>query len=108
MTEGHIYLEYDIALESIDTSGLVNLFVQIWNHTSDSYHTVASYNNQNGSFGWIRDTIDIRPFSMNKIFKLRFLAEGRENSEDINFWGIDNINLYRKCDNYLNILTSVV
>lgn len=96
MTEGHIYLEFDISLSSIGNSGTEHLLVQVWDHLSESYSTVKDFTNQDGSFGWIRDTIDIRPYSMNKVFRIRFLAQG-ENTSYIDYWGIDNIRIYREC-----------
>lgn len=97
MTEGHIYLEYDISLSSAGASGTEHLLVQVWDHLSESYATVKDFNNQEGSFGWIRDTIDIRPYSMAKVFRIRFLAQG-ENTSYIDYWGIDNILIHRECD----------
>jgi hypothetical protein len=113
MTEGNIYLEYDISLSSAGASGNEHLLVQVWDHLSESYSNVKEFSNQNGSFGWTRDTIDIRPYSMNKVFRIRFLAQG-ESSSDINYWGIDNILIHRECscpltpDSYLINDTCIV
>lgn len=97
MTEGKIYLAYDIHLSSAQNSGTEHFLVQVWNHESEMYDTVLEYNNLQGSFGWHRDTINIKAFSMGKVFRIRFVATG-ENSSYINYWGIDNISIYRKCD----------
>jgi len=96
MTEGHIFLEYDLSLSSNINSGTEHFLVQVWDHQSESYSTVKDFTNQDGSFGWIRDTIDIRPYSMNKVFRIRFLVQG-ENTSYIDYWGIDNIRIYREC-----------
>jgi hypothetical protein len=97
MTEGHIFLTYDLSLSSINSTGTEHFLVQVWNHTTEIYSTIKDFSNQNGSFGWISDTIDIRPYAMNKFFRIRFVAQG-ENSTDIISWGIDNISVYRECD----------
>jgi len=97
MTEGKIYLVYDLSLSATDTSGAEHFLIQVWNHESQEYATVRDYNNQDGSFGWTSDTIDIRPYSMDRVFRIRFVAQG-ESSSNINYWGIDNINVYRNCD----------
>jgi len=96
MTEGYIFLGYDLYLSSADSSGTEHFIVQIWDHQSEEYSTVQDYSNQTGSFGWTRDTININAFSMNKVFRIRFVAQG-ENSSHIHYWGIDNISVYREC-----------
>lgn len=105
MTEGKIYLEYDLSLSSPDTSGTEHFLLQVWNHQSEEYATVKDYSNQAGSFGWTRDTVNIKDYSMGRIFKIRFVASG-DNSSHINYWGIDNINVYRECDTLEGTLQS--
>jgi hypothetical protein len=107
MTEGHIYLEYDLSLSSTDTTGPANLYVLIWDHESNAWDTVATYNNSDGSFEWTRDTIDIRQNAMGNVFRIRFMVDG-DDPADIEYWGIDNINVYRKCDNLFELETSLV
>jgi hypothetical protein len=97
MTEGKIYLEYDLSLSCQDTSGTEHIQIQAWDHESQQYSIVKDYSNQAGSFSWTRDTIDINGYSMGRVFRVRFVATGN-NSAHINYWGIDNINVYRKCD----------
>jgi hypothetical protein len=96
MTEGHIFLEYDLSLSSTNSSGTEHFLIQVWNHESQEYVTVKNYSNQDGSFVWERDTLNIKGYSMGRVFKIRFVAQG-ENSSNINYWGIDNINVYREC-----------
>ena len=97
MTEGHIFLTYDLSLSSVNASGTEHFLVQVWDHITEIFSTVKDFSNQNGSFGWIADTIDIRPYAMNKVFKIRFVVQG-ENATDIISWGIDNISVYRECE----------
>lgn len=105
MTEGHIFLTYDLSLSSINSTGTEHLLIQVWDHMTESYSTVKDFSNQNGSFGWVSDTLDIRPYAMNKVFMLRFVAQG-ENSSDIISWGIDNISVYRECNEVTSQLES--
>jgi hypothetical protein len=60
--------------------------------------TVATYSNVDGSFDWMSEHINIRSYAMDKVFKVRFHAMGM-NSLNIGGWNVDNIHIYRTCDN---------
>lgn len=97
MTNGKIWLYFDIKLDANQSTGTELLSVQLWNWVSQTWTTWALYDNSEGSFGWSTEHINIKTPAMNKVFKVRFLATG-ENSAGINSWKLDNIHIYRTCD----------
>lgn len=97
MTEGNIWLDFDLKLDNPSRlSGLESMNVQVWNWETESWSSVAVYNNGDGSFGWTPQHLDITLEAMNSIFNVRFLAEGVQSSGIIG-WNIDNIHIYRSC-----------
>ncbi len=97
MTEGRIWFDFDLKLESVQPTGEEMLQAQVWNWDSQSWSTVATYSNVDGSFAWTSKHIDIKALAMDKVFKIRFLATG-VNSLNILNWDVDNIHVYRACD----------
>ncbi len=97
MTEGRIWFDFDLKLESVQPTGEEMLQAQVWNWDSQSWSTVATYSNVDGSFAWTSKHIDIKAQAMGKVFKIRFLATG-VNSLNILNWDVDNIHVYRACD----------
>jgi hypothetical protein len=97
MTEGMIWLDYDLKLASVQPTGEEMMHVQVWSWDTQSWTTVAQYSNADGSFGWMSEHLNIRPHAMNKVFKIRFLATGM-NSIHLLRWNVDNIHVYRACD----------
>jgi hypothetical protein len=97
ITEGKMWLDYDVKLESVNSTGEEMLNVQVWNWDSGQWATVTSYSNADGSFGWLSDHINITAQAMNKVFRIRFQAQG-VNTLDILSWFVDNIHVYRTCD----------
>jgi hypothetical protein len=93
---GKIWLDFDLKLQCINSTNEETLQIQIWKHSSQSWTTCAEYFNGDGSFNWEPEHINIKSQSMNKVFKVRFVATG-ENSQDISAWEIDNIHIYRNC-----------
>jgi hypothetical protein len=96
MTEGTIWLDFDLKLDAVQPTGEEILEVQVWGWENQQWHSVAGYSNGNGSFEWKNEHLDIRAHAMNQIFKVRFLAKGNSSS-DIIGWYIDNIHIYRTC-----------
>jgi hypothetical protein len=94
---GKIWLDYHLNLDDTEPTGNEMLKVQAWNSDNHIWTTVAQYKNNNGSFTWPSEHINIKSVALNKIFKIRFLATGA-NSDDIQNWCIDNIHIYQKCD----------
>jgi hypothetical protein len=98
MTEGKIYMDFDLELDAVASTGEEKLIVGVkWDWESEVWDTVAEYSNAEGSFGWSAEHIDITSSSMGKVFRVRFLATGT-NSLNLSGWLIDNIHIYRTCD----------
>jgi hypothetical protein len=97
LTIGTIWLDFDLKLDANSSSGDEMLKVLVWNSSNQNWITVADYFNDDGSFGWEWQHINIKSQSMNNVFKIRFEATGIISS-DIAGWSIDNIHVYRKCN----------
>ncbi len=97
MTEGKIWLDFHVKLNSFQPTGEEFLKAQVWNWDNDSWTTVAEFSNIDGSFNWEPQNINIKALAMNKVFKVRFVATGM-NSVNIVSWFIDNVHIYRTCD----------
>jgi hypothetical protein len=97
MTEGAIWLDFDLKLVSVQPTGEEMLQVQIWNWDTKVWNTVKEYSNADGNFGWTSEHVNIKSQAMNKVFKVRFNAMGA-NSLNILSWFVDNIHIYRACE----------
>jgi len=97
MTEGVIWLDYDLKLDAVQPTGEEMLHVQVWNWSTQTWSTVAEYSNADGSFNWTSEHINIKAHAMNKVFKVRFHAAG-VNSINILSWFVDNVHIYRTCE----------
>lgn len=93
LTEGDIYLDFDIALDDRNSTGEEKLLVEVYDGAS--WTQVAEFVN-NGSFDWTSSHVDISNYAMGRVFKVRFNAVG-QNSFDIVSWFVDNISIYREC-----------
>lgn len=89
-------LSFDLRLSSMQPSGQETLEVQVYDFISESWNPVGTYSNIDGSFDWIRDTIDITNKFNEDSFKIRFVTCG-ENSSDIEYWAVDNISITYHC-----------
>jgi hypothetical protein len=96
MTEGVIYADFDVKLMDVNPTGEEFLHLQVWNWDSQEWQTVESYSNIDGSFGWETKSVNIKPYAMGKVFKIRFLAQGVY-SLNILSWFVDNVHVYRMC-----------
>jgi hypothetical protein len=97
ITEGKIWMDFDLAYYFVQPTGEEMLLAQVWNWETRVWTTVAEYSNSEGNLDWTTEHVDIRSQAMDKVFKIRFLATGF-NSLDIRSWFIDNIHVYRTCD----------
>jgi hypothetical protein len=97
LTAGQIYLDFDLKLTSVAPTGYEHMLVQVWDWESQAWSTVKTFSNEDGSFSWTSEHLDITDQAMDQVFKIRFLAQG-ENSINILGWLIDNINVYRVCN----------
>lgn len=107
LSEGSMWLDYDISLLSNQPTGLEILQADIWNWNSQDWTTLMEYTNLNGNIAWTSEHININPQALKKIFKIRFLAKGA-NSGDISKWSLDNISIYRECGSPTDLATEVV
>jgi hypothetical protein len=96
LSEGEVWLDFDLSLNSIQSTGNEKLKVEIWNWIMNDWKTVKEFSNLTGNIDWTREYINIGRFSLEKIFSLKFVAVG-SNSADIGSWCIDNIEIYRVC-----------
>ncbi len=94
LTEGMIYLDFDLMLDDRNTTGEEKMLVEVYN--GSSWNQVAEFANNNGSFDFESSHINITNHSMGRVFQVRFNAVGM-NSFDIVSWLVDNISIYREC-----------
>jgi len=107
MTEGIIWLDYDLKLDAVQPTGEEMLNVQIWNWDSKVWSTVATYSNADGSFTWMSEHLNIRAQAINKVFRVRFQAAG-VNSINILSWFVDNIHIYRTCEGITGLTADAI
>ncbi|MEI7662564.1 MAG: carboxypeptidase regulatory-like domain-containing protein [Bacteroidota bacterium] len=84
-----VHLSYDITLSNAGTTNINTMAVELWNGTT--WSALKVYDNQNGSFPWTTETLDITGLFGNG-FKIRFRASGVD-TYSINYWGVDNIRI---------------
>jgi len=94
LTEGKIWLDFDIALTNRHSTGDEFMKVEIYDGTN--WNEVASFSNAEGSFDYVSNHIDISNHTLATEFKVRFIASG-VNSFDVINWNVDNICVYRTC-----------
>jgi hypothetical protein len=96
ITEGDVWLDFDLMLDSYVSTGEEYLLVEVWNWDSQDWATVATFSNLEGNLAW-----DSYQYKINtvkgKVFKVRFNATGM-NSLNILGWYVDNIHIYRTCE----------
>lgn len=96
LSEGQIWLDFDLNLISNNNTGDEKLKVQLWNWEINSWTTAMEYSNIAGNIPWTHQHFYINDYAMSNIFRVRFAAEG-VNSSDIGKWRLDNIDIYRVC-----------
>jgi hypothetical protein len=96
ISEGMIWLDFDLSLISNNNTGNEKLKVEIWNRVLNNWKTIRVYSNLNGNISWGREHCFINAYAKNDIFRVRFVAEG-VNSADIGYWRLDNIDIRRDC-----------
>lgn len=102
-----VILEYDVSLSSVNPSGNEKLLVQVFDFFNGTWNTVKTLDNAAGTFGWHKDTINITQVFNGDGFRIRFTAQG-ENSEDINYWAIDNIAVKREFYPPVNVQATIL
>jgi hypothetical protein len=85
-----LFVDFDLKLDDRTASTNEKLLVEVWNGAT--WMKVKEYAN-NGDFNWTKESVDISSAAKNKVFKVRFRAEGTL-SGDIFYWAVDNINVH--------------
>jgi len=96
-----IYLDFDLALADRDANSTEKLTVEIWNGTA--WSSVGEYLNA-GDLAFATQHIDITSKAKNRVFKVRFLANGAATT-NIYYWLVDNINVYYEFAPALNLMS---
>lgn len=86
-----IALEFDLMLDSYNTSTLEEMFVKVFD--GEEWIEVMAFDNTQGDMGWDTYFVDITPHALNQNFMVRFVATGA-NSFNLNYWVIDNFKVY--------------
>ncbi len=92
--DGCIWLDFDLKLVDRTMSGAEKLGIEVGN--DNGWFKVREFDNARGSFDWETLHTDISNYAAGEIFRVRFVAEGK-NSSDILSWFVDNIYVYRDC-----------
>lgn len=99
LISGEIYLDYDIMLDDNLASGKEKMAAEVFNGTQ----WVAFYTDTaTGDFDWKRNHVNITEAAKGNTFQIRFRAYGM-NTNNINYWSLDNINVYRHCPKPQNL-----
>ena len=94
LTEGDIFLDFDVKLDDRNSTGAEMLNVEVYN--GSTWSTVATFANT-GSFDFTSNHINITANAMSRVIRVRFSATG-DNSFDIISWFVDNVEIYRTCE----------
>ena len=97
LTEGDIYLDFNLKLNNINETSEERLFVEITDDAGKTWQRVAEvWNTYEIGFEDGLYHININSQAMGKVFHIRFVATG-QNASDIEAWFVDNIHVYRRC-----------
>ena len=94
ITEGDIWLDFEVMLDNRNATGMEKLAVEVYN--GQDWSTVFEFNNANASSDWMFQHLQITNSAMGRVFQVRFTAMG-ENAFDVIAWYVDNIYVYRTC-----------
>lgn len=95
-TSCRIMLEYDIMLLDDTPTGEQSFDIEIWTHKTQTWKLLKHYENGDLWEDHQHDSIDITPDAADNYFMIRFHAHG-SNSNEIDYWWVDNIQIYRHC-----------
>jgi len=99
-----IYLDFDLALADRSATSNEKLSAEVWN--GSSWVKVAEFVN-NGDLAFTTQHVDITSKAKNRVFKVRFRANGAASS-DIYYWLVDNIHIYYEFAPALNLVSSKI
>ena len=94
LSEGSIYLDFDLKLEDRNSTANEKLVVE-YSLNDQSWRQLKTFEN-NGSFDFTANSIELSHRVMEDVFQVRFRAVG-DNSYNIVGWYVDNIHIYRQC-----------
>jgi hypothetical protein len=86
----YIWFDYDIKLDDVSASSTEFMTVEVWDSTT--WIPAIEYAN-NGSFDWAHVHLNISELSRDRVFKVRFRANG-SSSDAIHYWAVDNVEIY--------------
>jgi len=89
----NITLKYNIYLSNYSTETIEGIVVEVYDGAT--WQVVHDYQNTSGSFGWISESFNITQWAAGHTFNVRFRVYG-DNSTNINWWYIDNINVFQQ------------
>lgn len=101
-----IYVRYDLKLDNINTTGLEELKLQVWDWNSNSWTSFPSHNN-GGTTDWKTYQWTISVQSRERVSRIRFVTTGI-NSSDIERWMIDNVSIVAECKSPKNLSVEVI
>ena len=107
MTEGNIWMDWDLKLNSYNPTGEEFLNIQVWTWDLQEWTTVQNYSTIDGSFDWTPAHLNISAQAMGRTFRVRFQAQGT-NSLNILSWFVDNIRVYRTCEPITDLVSTVL
>ena len=93
MTEGDIWLDFEVMLNNRNATGEEKLGVEVYN--GQDWTNVFEFTNAT-SMDWTFQHLQISSSALGRVFQVRFTATG-EDSFDIVSWLVDNISVYRTC-----------
>lgn len=93
MTEGDIWLDFEVMLNNRNATGMEKLAVEVYD--GNDWSTVFEFSNA-ANMDWTFQHLQITNLAMSRVFSVRFTAMG-EDSFDVVSWLVDNIYIYRTC-----------
>lgn len=93
---GNFYIDYDLKLEDVSSTASEYLITEVKSSLWENWVAIDTVKNE-GSFDWTNKHKLILRGARSNVFQIRFVATGT-NSSNINFWYIDNVNIYNICD----------
>ena len=103
VTDGRIYVDFDLKLDDIAATGEEELLVEVYN--GSSWIQAASFVAE-GDMDWEMQHIDITNAAQGNVFRVRFTATG-VNTLNINNWQIDNVHIYSICEAPTNLVAEL-
>lgn len=98
--DGRIYMDFDLNIIRNGQSDSEFLYMDVFD--GNEWIQKVKYFISYASPDWAHQSIDLTEEAMDNQFKVRFRAEG-DSSLNLEYWAIDNINVYRKCMPPLNL-----